>query len=111
MPRDDDPMPWSLTLFVSGASPRSAQALETLRRLCDEELSGRVELAVVDVTDEPARAAEEGILAVPSLVKRLPPPPRRLVGDLADVDRIRAGLDLPRRPSPPKTHGTEPAGP
>ena len=85
---------WSLTLYVSGASPRSAQALETVRRLCDEELAGRVELRVVDVTDEPALAGRDGIVAVPTLVRRLPAPPRQLVGDLADIDRLRARLDL-----------------
>jgi circadian clock protein KaiB len=85
---------WSLTLYVSGASPRSAQALETVRRLCDEELRGQVELEAVDVTDEPALAGRDGIVAVPTLVKRLPAPPNQLVGDLADLDRLRAGLDL-----------------
>ena len=90
----DDPPSWSLTLYVSGASPRSAQALETVRRLCDEELPGRVELQVVDVTDDPALAARDRIVAVPTLVKRLPAPSRQLVGDLADVDRLRTGLGL-----------------
>ena len=85
---------WSLTLYVSGASPRSAQALETVRRLCDDELSGQVELEVVDVTDEPDRAGRDRIVAVPTLVRRLPAPPRQLVGDLADIDRLRLGLDL-----------------
>ena len=85
---------WSLTLYVSGASPRSAQALETVRRLCDEALPGQVDLEVVDVTDDPALAARDRIVAVPTLVKRRPSPPRQLVGDLADVDRLRVGLDL-----------------
>jgi circadian clock protein KaiB len=85
---------WSLTLYVSGASPYSAQALETVRRLCDEELSGQVELEVVDVADEPALAGQDQVVAVPTLVRRLPAPPRRLVGDLADIDRLRTGLDL-----------------
>ena len=85
---------WSLTLYVSGASPHSAQAVETVRRLCDEELPGQVELQVVDVADEPDLAGRDGVVAVPTLVKRLPAPPRHLVGDLADVDRLRAGLDL-----------------
>jgi circadian clock protein KaiB len=96
---DDGPLRWSLTLYVSGASPRSAQALETVRRLCDEELPGQVELEVVDLTDEPDLAARDRIVAVPTLVKRLPAPPHQLVGDLADVDRLRAGLDL--WPAPP----------
>jgi len=85
---------WSLTLYVSGASPRSAQALDTVRRLCDEDLAGQVQLEVVDVADEPDLAGRDGIVAVPTLVKRLPAPPRQLVGDLADVDRLRVGLDL-----------------
>ena len=85
---------WSLTLYVSGASPRSAQAVETVRRLCDEELAGQVELEVVDVADEPDLVERDGIVAVPTLVKRLPAPPRQLVGDLGDIDRVRAGLDL-----------------
>ncbi len=88
-----------LTLYVSGASPRSAEALETVRRLCDEELPGQVELQVVDVADEPALAVRDRIVAVPTLVKRLPPPPRQLVGDLADVDRLRAGLGMGPPPS------------
>jgi len=89
---------WSLTLYVSGASPHSARALETVRRLCDEELPGQVELQVLDVAEEPALAARDRVVAVPTLVRRLPAPQRELVGDLGDVDRVRAGLDLGPRP-------------
>ena len=102
---DDDRPRWSLTLYVSGASSHSAKALETVRRLCDEELPGQVELQVVDVTEEPAIAVRDGIVAIPTLVKRLPAPPRQLVGDLADVDRLRAGLDLGPAPSQPSEPG------
>jgi circadian clock protein KaiB len=91
---DDDHPRVSLTLYVSGASPHSAQALEAVRRLCDEDLAGRVELEVVDVAEEPVAVAQDGIVAVPTLVQRLPAPARQLVGDLADVDRLRAALDL-----------------
>ena len=94
---DEQPR-WSLTLYVSGASPRSAQALDTVRRLCDEDLAGQVQLEVVDVADEPGLAGRDGIVAVPTLVQRLPGPPRLLVGDLADVDRLRAELDLGTAP-------------
>ena len=97
---DADRPRWSLTLYVRGASPHSAQALETVRHLCDEELQGRVDLEVVDVTDDPARAVRDRIVALPTLVKRLPAPTRLLVGDLADVDRLRVGLDLGRARSP-----------
>jgi circadian clock protein KaiB len=103
---DNDHPRWSLTLYISGASHHSAQALETVRRLCDEELPGQVELQVVDVTDDPALAERERIVAVPTLVKRLPAPPRQLVGDLADVDRVRAGLGVGPPASRPSALGT-----
>jgi circadian clock protein KaiB len=96
-----DPPRWSLALYVSGASPRSARALEAVRRLCDEDLPGQVELEVIDVADQPAAVARDGVVAVPTLVRRLPAPSRQLVGDLADVDRLRAGLDLTAGPSAP----------
>jgi circadian clock protein KaiB len=85
---------WSLRLYVSGASTHSAAAVEAVRKICDEELSGQVDLQVVDVRDEPALVVHDEVLAVPTLIKRLPAPLRRLVGDLGDVERLRAGLDL-----------------
>jgi circadian clock protein KaiB len=85
---------WSLTLYVSGAAPRSAAALETVRHICDDELAGRVDLRIVDLAEEPARVVADQIMAVPTLVKHEPAPLRRLVGNLADVERVRAGLDL-----------------
>ena len=97
---------WELTLYVSGASPRSAEAIDTVRRICDEELASRVALRIVDVNEQPAPAINDDILAVPTLVKRSPPPLRRLVGNLTDADRVRAGLDL----GPPRRH-QESAGP
>ena len=102
----DDPR-WSLTLYVSGASPRSAEALETIRHLCDEELPGQVELEVVDVADEPAVAVRDRIVAVPTLVRRRPAPPRQLVAELADVDRVRAGLDMGPPPTQPSGPGAQ----
>jgi circadian clock protein KaiB len=85
---------------VSGASPRSAAALETVRRICDEELAGRVELRIVDLAEEPARVVDDQIMAVPTLVKHEPAPLRRLVGNLADAERVRTGLDLGPLPRP-----------
>ena len=93
------PVRWSLTLYVSGASPRSTAALETVRRICDDELRGRVDLRVVDVTEEPARLLGDQVMAIPTLVKHEPAPLRRLVGDLADAQRVRAALDLELRPA------------
>ena len=104
-----DPL-WLLTLYVSGASPRSAEAIDTVGRICDEELAGRFELRIVDVSERPAPAICDDIFAVPTLVKRWPTPPRRLVGNLADADRVRAGLNLgpvgrDQAPASPRSEG------
>lgn len=91
---------WSLTLFVSGASPRSTEAIAAIRRICDDDLTGNVDLSVVNAADHPALVAREHILAVPTLVKHAPDPPRHLVGDLSDLARVREGLDLAPRAAP-----------
>lgn len=88
------PPRWVLTLYVSGASPHSSSAIEHVQRLCEAELEGQVDLTVVDVREQPALAVADRVLAVPTLIKHLPEPLRRLVGDLADDERLRAGLDL-----------------
>ena len=85
---------WSLTLYVSGASPRSLSALRAVRTLCDTDLAGRVELEIIDVGARPEALRGSNIYAVPTLVRRLPIPVRTLVGDLAEVARVRAALDL-----------------
>jgi circadian clock protein KaiB len=94
---------WELTLYVNGAGPRSSAAIETVRRLCDTELSGRFELSVYDAAEHPAAALRDNILALPTLIKHHPTPRRYVVGDLADVERLRAALDLGTPPpqSPP----------
>jgi circadian clock protein KaiB len=79
---------------VNGASSHSAAALETVRRICDEELAGRVDLRIVDVAKDPAVLIQDQIMAIPTLVKHLPAPLRRLVGNLSDAERVRSGLDL-----------------
>ena len=83
-----------LTLYVNGTSTRSALALLNLQRLCDEELAGRVELTVVDIRNDPQALSEDRILAVPTLVKRQPPPLRQIVGDLSNRERVLAALDV-----------------
>jgi circadian clock protein KaiB len=86
---------WALTLYVNGASANSIQAIETVRRICDEQLGGRVDLEIIDVQQQPALVVRDQIVAVPTLVKRLPGPKRRIVGgDLSDSGRLRLGLDL-----------------
>jgi circadian clock protein KaiB len=90
--RDD--VIWELRLYIIGQSPKSVAALANIRRVCEEILAGRYRLEVVDLQKEPRLAAEDQILAVPTLVRRLPPPLRRVIGDLSERDRLLVGLDL-----------------
>jgi circadian clock protein KaiB len=84
----------ALTLYVNGASPNSVQAIETVRRLCDEELAGAVELEIIDVHQQPALVVRDQVVVLPTLVSRLPGRLRRIVGDLSDPERLRLELDL-----------------
>ncbi len=86
---------WRLTLYVSGASPHSVAALAAVRRLCDGELAGRVELQVVDVLEQPDVGADGDVVAIPTLIRWFPEPQRVLVGDLGEDARLRRGLELP----------------
>jgi circadian clock protein KaiB len=85
---------WSLTLYVNGASPISVHAIEAVRRICDEELGGHVDLEIIDVEQQPDVVLRDQIVAVPTLVKRHPGPLRRIVGDLSDSARLHLGLGL-----------------
>lgn len=95
----DLPPRWVLTLYVSGASPRSAEAIATLRTICDDELAGMVDLTILNAADHPRRVVEDQIVAVPTLVRHAPAPLRYLVGNLSDVERVRYGLDLQPGPA------------
>jgi len=86
-----------LRLYVSGRRPRSAQAIATLTALCREHLAGRVDLEVIDVDENPKVVQREQIFALPTLVRELPEPLRRFVGDLADPSRVLLGLDVATR--------------
>lgn len=83
-----------LTLFVTGKTQLSSMAIENLKRLCETEFAGQVELNIVDVLEHPQLAEDEKILATPTVVKRLPPPLRKVIGDLSDLDKVLLGLDL-----------------
>ena len=87
-----------LRLYVTGMTPRSTEAFATIKALCEERLQGRYELEVIDIYQHPQLAIDEQIIAVPTLVKMLPAPLRRLVGDLSNVERVLLGLDLRRKP-------------
>ncbi len=83
-----------LTLYVSGTSPKSVRAIRNINKICEEHLNGRYRLEVVDLYQQPERAEEAQVVAAPTLIKRLPLPIRRLVGDLAETDRVLVGLGL-----------------
>jgi circadian clock protein KaiB len=97
-----------LKLYVTGRTERSERAIANLRRICDEQLAGAYEVRVIDVLENPQLAEDERILATPTLVKELPPPIRRLLGDLSDTDRVLLGLDIRASLAP---RGAEPADP
>jgi circadian clock protein KaiB len=83
-----------IKLYVTGQTPRSQRAMANLRRICEEELRGEFELEVIDVLERPQLAEDEKILATPTVVKVLPQPIRRIIGDLSDTERVLLGLDL-----------------
>lgn len=93
-----------LTLYVTGSSPRARVAIGNLKSICEQELEGEYELEIVDVLEHPQRAEDEKILATPTLIKQLPPPLRRVIGDLSDKDKVLLGLEVHPQPSIQATH-------
>lgn len=87
-----------LKLYILGQASRSRDAIANLRRLCDQELKGKYELVVVDVLENPQLAEDEKIIATPTLVKALPLPLRRVIGDLSDKEKVLLGLNLQSYP-------------
>jgi circadian clock protein KaiB len=83
-----------LKLYVTGQTPRSQRAIANLRQICEEELGGQYDMVVIDVLERPQLAEDEKILATPTVVKELPVPIRRVIGDLSDSERVLLGLDL-----------------
>ncbi len=85
---------WVLRLYIAGETPRSIMALANLRKICEKELGGRYRLEVIDLQKHPARAEEDQIVAVPTLVRKLPPPMRRIIGDLAKDEDVFVALQI-----------------
>jgi len=83
-----------LKLYVAGKTPRAERAIANLQRICDEVLNGQYQLVIIDVLERPQLAEDEKILATPTLVKELPSPLARVIGDLSDQDKVLLGLDL-----------------
>jgi circadian clock protein KaiB len=91
------PLPtYVLKLYVTGTSPRAEVAISNLRRICEQELRGQYELEIIDVLENPQVAEDDKILATPTLIKQLPPPLRRVIGDLSDKEKVLLGLEVVR---------------
>jgi circadian clock protein KaiB len=86
-----------LRLYVTGMAPRSTEAIATIKSVCEEHLQGRYDLEVIDIYQCPQHARDDQIIAAPTLVKKLPLPLRRLIGNLSDLERVLFGLDLRRK--------------
>ncbi len=86
-----------LRLYISGSSLKSTLAVENIKRICEQHLKNRYDLEVIDIYQQPDLARVEQIVAVPTLIKWLPPPPRRLIGDLSNLEKVLFGLDLGKR--------------
>lgn len=88
------PKTYVLKLYVTGTTPASARAVANIKRICEEYLQGRYKLEVIDLYQQPALAKGEQIIAAPTLIKKLPPPLRRVIGDMSDSERVLVGMDL-----------------
>src|SRR5512137_237485 len=92
------PETWQLRLYVAGQTPKSLEAFANLKKICEQHLKGRYSIEVVDLLENPKLAKGDQILAIPTLVRRLPPPIRKIIGDLSNEERVLVGLDvLPRK--------------
>jgi circadian clock protein KaiB len=89
---------WELRLYVAGQTPNSLKAFANLKRICEEHLTGQYTIEVIDLLENPRLAAGDQIVAIPTLVRKLPVPIRKIVGNLADTERVLVGLDLRPRP-------------
>lgn len=83
-----------LRLYVAGITPRSKKAIENVKKICDEHLAGRCDLQVIDIFQQPKLAKGEQIIAAPTLIKKLPLPLRRVIGDMSDTEKFLIGIDL-----------------
>jgi circadian clock protein KaiB len=85
---------WYLRLYVAGQSPKSLVALANLKKLCEEHLAGRYQIETIDLVEHPTLARDDDVLAIPTLVRRLPPPLRKIIGDLSNTGRVLVSLRL-----------------
>lgn len=88
------PGDWVLRLYIAGQTPKSLAAMSNLHRICDEYLAGRFQIEVIDLLENPQLAEGDQIIAIPTLVRKLPEPIRRVIGDLSNTEKTLVGLDL-----------------
>lgn len=91
---DGDGNTFNMTLYVAGQTPKSVAALSNLRKICEAHLPGRYNIEVIDLMMNPARAQMDQIVAIPTLIRRLPEPLKRILGDLSNVERVLVGLEV-----------------
>jgi circadian clock protein KaiB len=89
-----DPEKWELRLYTAGQTPKSLAAIRNLKKVCEEHLAGRYEIEIVDLLKNPRLAKDDQIVAIPTLVRKLPDPVRKIIGDLSDTERALVGLQL-----------------
>ena len=88
--------PWKLRLYVAGQTSRSLAAIRNLERICEEHLGDRYHIEVIDLVKNPRLARDDQILAIPTLIRKIPVPARKIIGDLSNVERVLVGLDIRR---------------
>ena len=93
-PNEDQAEFWELKLYVAGQTPRSVTALKNLKRYCEEHLRGQYKLEIIDLLDKPQLAEGDQILAVPTLVRKVPQPIRKIIGDLSNEEKVLVGLNI-----------------
>jgi len=90
----EEPELWELRLYVAGQTPKSLAAFANLKKICEEHLSGKYTIEIIDLLEHPTLAKGDQILAIPTLVRKLPEPVRKIIGDLSNTERVLVGLDL-----------------
>jgi circadian clock protein KaiB len=94
---ENKPPKYVLKLYITGATPRSIKAITNIRKICEEHLKGRYKLEIIDIFQQPVLAKGEQIIAAPTLIKKVPLPIRKFIGDMSDTERILIGMDLKQK--------------
>ncbi len=98
---------WDMKLYISGETVRSVLAIENLKRLCHEKLKGQCRITIIDVKKNPEAAFKEQIVVTPTLIRELPPPMRKIIGDLSETEKVLVGLDLLAHPAEKVAYGPQ----